>query len=138
MGRGAHASGKFIATDITSIAINTTIVNGTDYSALVVKVWDLGTIIIQGKCTGGVAACALPVQYNFVGSPDGLNWDTVTFYQLEVTLNGVTEARYSQHVNVLGFFAIRLQSIKNTETVATRTAVVVNARWGKSYGGAQF
>lgn len=133
MPKGATSSKNFLAADIASIAVNTEIVHGTGFTSLELEVWDVETVVLQGKVTGGHSNCALDVAFKLVGSVDGVNWDTEAIATLDVTMVGVTAVKFSAQLSVIGYHSLRLISIKNEDTTANCTATLVNLALGKSY-----
>lgn len=136
---GAQSSGVFIADDITSIAGGPDYADHvTDFTSLDLPVYDLEIIWIQCKVTGGSASCSANCIFKFVASADGSNWTTAYFVQLKVLMNSTDAVVKGWHTNVIGIHSLRLQQIENAETTSGYTALLCNARWGKSFGGKQY
>ena len=125
----AQVRHKFIASDITSIAVNS---NGT-FTAVAQDVGDVDQVALQGYATGGNASCSLDVIFKLIGCLDGTLWDTVPFGEFRVTLNGTTQVVKSDQLDVRGYRQIKLLSIFNSETQTGYTATAVNLLLGKSY-----
>ena len=139
MAKGAQSSGKLIASDIESIAKASTAVNGSEFTAVPLEVWDLDTVVLSLYATGGHASASGNVEFKIVGSVDGDNWDTEALVDpsaLVIALNGTSKVQKSYHINVLGLHSIRLQQVENKDS--SYAATNVNVRWGKSFGGDQF
>jgi len=135
MSKGRSSKGKFIATDITTIAPAADADEGTEFDSVEVAVWDVFEIALQMRVTGGHANCALTVDFDIVSSLDGVTWDTVKIATITATLNGTTAVLKTSILDVTPYNFIKLFKVTNNETVAGRTATAVNLWWGKSYGG---
>lgn len=133
MGKGLTSHGKFLAEDLASIALSTIAVNGVDFDSRELEVWDGADVVFQAYTTGGNASAVLPVDFNLVGTVDGVLWDTVPFATLRVTQNGATKSVESGKIDVSGYRKIRLHSIENTDPAYTAT--LLNLYWGKTFGG---
>lgn len=134
MGQGAQSQGKFLGTDLASIAAGPGFANhGSEFTSQDLQVWDVKTVLVHCKVTGGNAANVLDCVFKFVSSLDGVNWSTMFLAELEVPMVGVNAIVYPAHLNVEGAHSLRLQQIENKETVAGRTATVMNVQWGKSF-----
>jgi len=133
MGQGSHAREKFIASDIAAIPQATTYVEGTDFTGLVIEVWDVDVGVIQGFVTGEATGANGDVDFLVVGSLDGVNWDTVAIATLTLTMSGANAIVESAQLNVEGYHSIKLLSIENKD--AAKDATLVNLWFGKAYGG---
>lgn len=134
--KGNYSNGKFIATDHASLALSTTIVDGGGsghFDSIVVPVWDVKKLVIQGKTTGGNASAVSDVIFILAGriGEAGL-WDTVAAFTLTLTQNGTTQVVESGQIDVQGFHDIKLLSIENEDS--SYTATILNVFWGKAYG----
>jgi len=131
MARGAHSNGVFIASSVTSIANNDTAVDVTDFTSLVVPVWDVEKLIIQGLFTGGAGAAGAVV-FNLVGRiKDAGTWDTTIAYVLTMARDGTAAVLESGQIDVRGHHSIKLYSVAVADGTAAITTV--NLNWGKSY-----
>ena len=122
---------NFIEADVPSIAINTTIYHGIDFTSKDIDIEGCEIITVEPKATGGHASCSKSVEFNFVGSLDGVNFETKPFVVVSIDLNGTTAVRGpSEFLFIFSLKKIRLYSIKNTETTADYTATAVNVAYG--------
>ena len=128
MGKGNHATGPFIATDIASIAAATTT---TSFTAVEVPVWDIETIALMAFVTGGHASASGAVDFNFVGSVDGVTWGTNIVKTVTVTMSGAAKIVKTDQLDMTGYHSLKLYSIQNKD--ANYTATLVNVWWGKNY-----
>jgi len=130
MATGAQSSGQFLASSIASIAAAT---KTTNFTSLVVPVWDVLELMLQGEVTGGNASADGEVDFVLAGRiKDGGTWDTVAAFTLTLDLNGTTAVLESGQIDVQGFHSLKLLSVENKD--ASYTATLVNLNWGKSYG----
>jgi len=133
MARGAHSNGVFVTGGVASIANNTTYTDGTveEFDSVVVPVWDVEKLIIQGLFTGGAGAAG-NVVFNLVGRiKDGGTWDTTIAYALTMARNGANAVLESGQIDVRGHHSIKLLTIVTADGTAAIT--LVNLNWGKSY-----
>jgi len=133
-----HAQGDFIqhlttfvVTDIAALAFGATVVDGTDYTSFVLDVTDVDVVVLQGKVTG-VATSDGAIDYVILGTLDGVLWDTVAVATLSVTQAGAAKIVKSDPLDVRGYRAIKVGSVKNND--ASYIATLMNLKWGKSYG----
>jgi hypothetical protein len=129
----AHTAKEFIPDDILEINPNETKYNNVDFTSRELFVGDCEYISVSGYAQGADSACSKDIEFNFVASSDGVNWDTVSLITLRVALNGTNRVQGSAIVNVGGFKKLRLESIKNTETTAGYIANNVNCIYGKKF-----
>jgi len=133
MGRGNHAAGLFIATNVASIAAATTILSPT-FTPTIVEVWDTwDKLAVQVFATGGNASASGDVTATFLCSLDGVNWDSLPAVTAHVTMSGVAARCETAWIDVTNVHSIKLYSLQNAD--ASYTATAVNVRWGKNYGG---
>ena len=133
MARGAHSNGVFVTGGVASIANNTTYTDGTalEFDSLVVPVWDVEKLIIQGLFTGGAGAAGAVV-FNLVGRiKDAGTWDTTIAYTLTMARDGTAAVLESGQIDVRGHHSIKLYSVAVADGTAAITTV--NLNWGKSY-----
>jgi len=129
-----QSSGKFLGTDEASIAGGPDYADhGTEFTSQDLKVQDSEIIFVQCKVKGGHGSNSGNCIFKFVASADGVNFTTEYFLQLRVPMSGTNAVVKGWHVNVTGIHTIRLQQIENAETESTYTALLTNARWGKSF-----
>jgi len=133
-----HAQGDFIlhlttfvVTDIASLAAAATVVDGTDYTSYVLDVTDIDVVALQAKVTG-VADSTGAIDYVILGTLDGVLWDTVAVATVSVTQAGAAKIVLSDPLDVRGYRAIKVGSVKNND--GSKTATLMNLKWGKSYG----
>lgn len=129
----SHAAKEFIANDIVNIDPNETKYHGVDFSSQELFVGDCEHISVSGYAKGANSSCSKDVEFNFVASADGVNWDTVSLITLRVSLNGTNRVQGSANINVGGFKKLRLESIKNTETTPGYAINDVNCIYGKKF-----
>jgi len=128
-----HVNGQMIpAGDVASIAAATTITDGAGFVSHKLPVWDTEWVVFQGHVTGGNASASGQVDFNIVGTVDGVLWDTVTVLTLTITMAGVAQIVQSDPVDVSGLRMVKIKSIQNKD--ATYTATLVGLHWGKAYG----
>lgn len=127
-----HSHGDFIATDIASIAANTTFTHAaaSEYTSLVVAVYDVDYITLQGRATGETGSDE-DVDFNIVGTLDEVLWDTIVIATISLTLAGAVQIVESDPLDVRGLRAIRLATVENKDDAAV---TLVNLKWGKSFG----
>lgn len=113
-----------------TIAQATTVVHGTGFTSRDLPVWDVEMVVLQGQITGEAAANG-DVDFIFVGSVDGINFDTIGIKTLTLTMIGATPVNESVQLDVTGYKKIRLLSIQNKDAAKDATVQVV---WGKGYG----
>jgi len=133
-----HAQGDFllhlttlVVTDIASLGTTTTVVDGTGYTSYVLDVTDVDVIVLQGKVTG-VASSTGAIDYVILGTLDGVLWDTVAVATVSVTQAGAAKIVSSDPLDVRGYRAIKVGSVKNND--GSYIATLMNLKWGKSYG----
>jgi len=127
---GNHSSGPMIPAGPLTIAQATTVVHGTGFTSRDLPVWDVEMVVLQGQITGEAAANG-DVDFIFVGSVDGINFDTIGIKTLTLTMIGATPVNESVQLDVTGYKKIRLLSIQNKDAAKDATVQVV---WGKGYG----
>lgn len=133
-----HAQGDFIqhlttfvVTDIASLTTGATVVDGTDYTSFVLDVSDVDVVVLQAKVTG-IADSTGAIDFNILGTLDGVLWDTATVATVNVTQAGAAKIVSSDPLDVRGYRAIKVGSVKNND--GSKTATLMNLKWGKSYG----
>ena len=127
------AARDFLAADLSTVAISTTVVDGVGFTSLVIPVYDCETVCVQGKVTGGSASNTLTCDFALAASFDGVTFDTEAYATLQVTMNGTTPVLFSAQIPVTGIHSLKLLSITNNESVGGYTADAVNVRLGKTY-----
>lgn len=121
------SQGNFIATDI-SIAQTSAALDGTSFDAIPLEVEDQNKVRIQLKATGDDSGCSNSVTAKFVGTIDGVKWDTEQFSSAAVTLDGVNSVAATVLMDVRGFHSIKPAAISNADA---SSADNVNVKWGK-------
>ncbi len=128
----AQSNGVFISAEIASIAASDTIYPPGDYIAYDVPMSDILTsLAVQVTVTGGNASASGDVDFNLIGSVDGVVWDTITALTVTITMAGTATIVKSDQLDVGGYKYLRLGSIQNKD--GSYTATLVHARWGKSF-----
>jgi hypothetical protein len=117
---------KFLASD-TSIAINTTAVDGVAFTSnqigLAYTTYASITLFVQG----GNAACSKDVIFKFAAYDSIRNrWDTLEYLSVSVTANGTNVVQKTIALTP-DLEKIKLLSVQNQETIAGYT-VTVNAK----------
>lgn len=115
---------KFLNSDYT-IAINTTAIDGTDFTSNIIDVRNVLELALTFEVKGTNEGCSANITFTILSSYDGINWDDANNYYLQrsVTMNGTSQQRVT--INVVAPVAyLKLYSIQNPETTAGRTAVV--------------
>lgn len=133
MAKGATSKGAF-TTEIASIAVDTEITEGT-FDSVVLEVWDVDSLALQGVAKGGHANAGGQVVFRLLASLDGVEFDTVYFHEHRITLNGTTAViGPAEVIDVSGIHSLKLEKIKNEDIQANCTATLVNLNWSKGYG----
>jgi len=119
------------AGDIASIASGATVVDGVGFTSKQLRVHDIWLMGLLLYATGGAGGANGDVEFNILGSPDGVNWGTEPYLTLTVTLSGTSKVAAQHQIDVTGLHSIKIGSIKNAD--AAQAATLVGAIWGKTY-----
>lgn len=107
-------NGLFIdESSISSIAASTTAVEGTDFTGHDVALGSTDKISVQVEATGDNASAGGTVTFRFVSSPNGTDFDTESFQDVTVSLNGTNTVRSTLILDIEGISHLRLEEIEN-------------------------
>jgi len=124
---------KFISAD-TSIAINATEVDGTDFTSVQLPLEYADYASITCYVLGGHASCSLDVVFKFAAYESlRAMWDTIAYLTVNVTANGTTAVQKTVSITPQ-IQKIKLLSIQNQEAVAGYTATCNASLFRKERG----
>lgn len=132
MARGNHSNGVFVTNGIAEIGTSATVVDGVGFTSLVVPVWDVKKMMVQGELKAESGGSSDVVFTLFGRAKDGGDWDTIAAFALTLAMDSTTMVYESGLIEVQGFHSIKLYSVENED--ASEKALLVNLNWGKAYG----